>query len=89
MLSWKLFHLKENRAGLLPFFIEWGRDSVHPAEDAPSGCTLESFGLQSPNALDLARAVQSLSLDIPVEAGRTPLMVARVTTPKGLAKLTS
>lgn len=30
ILSWRLFHLQDNRGGLLPFFIEWGRDSVHP-----------------------------------------------------------
>src|ERR1035441_3657887 len=35
VLSWKLFHLWDHRDGLLPFFIEWSRDSIHPAADAP------------------------------------------------------
>jgi hypothetical protein len=89
VLSWKLFHLWDNRGGLLPFFIEWGRDSVHPAEDAPAGCTLKHFHLQSPDAEDLARACQSLAIEVTVEPGEDPLMRARITSPKGEIELTS
>jgi hypothetical protein len=34
-LRWKSFGLKNDRNGLLPFFIEWSRDTVHPSQDAP------------------------------------------------------
>jgi hypothetical protein len=43
ILRWKSFRLADNRGGLLPFYIEWSRDSVHPSVDAPSGCRLARF----------------------------------------------
>ena len=89
ILSWRLFHLRDDRGGLLPFFIEWGRDSVHPAADAPSGCHLERFHLQSPDAQELARACQTLAVAVPVEPGKEPRMRARVSSPRGEVELTS
>ena len=88
-LSWRLFHLRDDRGGLLPFFIEWGRDSLHPAADAPPGCTLESLILQSPDAQDLAGAYQSLAVGVIIEPGAKPLMLARITSPRGEVDLTS
>jgi len=89
ILSWKLFRLHDDRGGLLPFLIEWGRDSVHPAADAPSGCTLPRFHLQSPDAQDLARACQALAVEVRVEPGEGPRMIARVSSPRGEVELTS
>jgi len=89
VLSWRLFHLRQNCDGLLPFFIEWGRDSVHPAADAPRGCTLERFHLQSPDAAELAPVLQTLSVKIAMEPGEKPRMLARITSPKGEVELTS
>ena len=89
MLSWKLFRLRDDRGGLLPFFIEWGRDSVHPAAAAPSGCQLQNFHLESPDAQDLARACQALAVDVRVELGNPPRMIARIASPRGEVELTS
>jgi hypothetical protein len=89
ILNWRLFHLRDDRGGLLPFFIEWGRDSIHPAADAPSGCRLEHFQLQSPASSELERACRSLALDIIVEPGEKPRMLARIASPKGLVEITS
>jgi hypothetical protein len=89
VLKWKLFHLWDNRGGLLPFFIEWDRNSIHPAEDAPAGCTLKDFHLQSPDAADLARACQSLAVDVIVNLGEEPLLLACISSPKGEIELTS
>lgn len=41
-LRWRSFSLKKNFE-VLPFFIEWDRSSIHPSQDAPSGCTLQYF----------------------------------------------
>jgi hypothetical protein len=89
ILSWKLFRLWDDRGGLLPFFIEWGRDSVHPATDAPSACSLASFRLQSPDVPGLARACQSLAVEVLVEPGDTPRMVAHIASSCGELELTS
>ena len=88
-LSWKLFHLWDNREGMLPFFIEWGRDSVHPSADAPAGCMLKNFHLQSPEAADLASACKALAVPVNVEPGPQPLLLARIASPKGDLELTS
>jgi hypothetical protein len=89
VLSWRLFHLRDERGGLVPFFIEWGRDSVHPAADAPPGCHLESFHLRSPDAQALSSVCQTLAVDVRVEPGEKPLMLARVASPRGAVELTS
>jgi hypothetical protein len=89
ILSWRLFHLEDNYGGLLPFFIEWGQGSVHPATDAATGCNLDSFQLQSPHAPELARICQALSVEVRIEPGDKPLMRARLDSPKGLVELTS
>jgi catechol 2,3-dioxygenase-like lactoylglutathione lyase family enzyme len=89
ILSWKLFRLRDDRGGLLPFFIEWGRDSVHPATDAPSGCRLESFHIESPDPQDLARVCKPLAVEVAVEPGERPRMLARLASPKGQVDLTS
>ncbi len=89
ILSWRLFHLRDDRGGLLPFFIEWGRGSVHPVADAPPGCHLERFHLQSPDAQELARACQSLAVETRVETGENPRMLAHIASPRGEVDLTS
>ncbi len=88
-LDWKSFRLRNDRGGLLPFFIEWGRDSLHPAADAPSGCRLEHLQLQSPHAQELARACRALWVEVAVEPGERPLVLARIASPKGVVELTS
>jgi Glyoxalase-like domain len=88
-LLWKSFRLKDNCGGLLPSFIEWSSESVHPAADAPAGCTLAHFFLQSPAWQELAKACQSLGLDVAVERGEKSLLRARIATPKSDVELTS
>ncbi len=47
VLTWKTVNLADDRHGLLPFFIEWSADSVHPSVDALKGCTLDYFEVLS------------------------------------------
>jgi hypothetical protein len=88
-LRWKLFHLKDDRDGLLPFFIEWAADSIHPAVDTPPGCMLTSLQLESPHPNDLAKVCQTLGVDVPVMVGQKQLLRARITSPKGEVEFTS
>ncbi len=88
-LRWKSFRLKDDRGGLLPFFIEWSPESAHPSADAPAGCTLARFVLQSPAPQELAKACQHLGVDVAVERGEKPLLCARIAGPKADVELTS
>lgn len=83
VLHWKTLNLKDNRDGLLPFFIEWSADSVHPSLDAPSGCRVVRFGAFSPEADELSKLSKLLGLDIPVARARAPRLDALLVGPQG------
>jgi hypothetical protein len=89
VLCWKLFHLRNDRDGLLPFFIEWARDAIHPAVTAPPGCVLERFSLQAPDAPELTRAINALGLKVAVDQSERPSLLARIVGPGGSVEMTS
>lgn len=39
-LRWKTLVREDDKAGILPFYIEWAPDSPHPSADAPGACLL-------------------------------------------------
>lgn len=78
VLHWKTLNLYEDHAGLVPFFIEWGADSVHPSVDAPAGCRLESFSVAGPNPAELSSQFQRLGVDVQVEQAETAHLRARI-----------
>ena len=82
MLSWKTMGV-EDPTGLLPFFIEWSKETTHPSVDAPSGLRLESFSLAGPNARLLREEVVKLGLDVRVEESAKPELRATMSGPKG------
>jgi hypothetical protein len=88
-LRWKACRLTDDRGGLLPFFIEWSRESLHPSEDAPAGCKLQQFFLQSPAARELRQACESLGVAVLVERGEKPLLRAMISGRKGEIRLGS
>jgi len=83
VLNWKTIDLADDREGLLPFFIEWSVDSVHPSTDALTGCCLEHFGIVSPYPDELSRTFQRIGIDAPVERGKKVQLQARIAGPKG------
>lgn len=89
LLKWQTLALENTSSGLLPFFIEWGADSIHPSVDAPKGCTLLSFTAESLELAKLAAALKTLSLDLPVKKGERALLRASIRGPKGTLEVTS
>ena len=87
LLRWKLLYLRDDQHGLLPFFIEWDKESPHPSLDAPKGCRLEAFGLQSPQPEALRGVVSHLRLDVQVSQGPSEAIQAKFTGPKGTLSL--
>ena len=71
---------------LLPFFIDWA-GSPHPAATAARGPVLVSLRGEHPRP-DLAREpLAALGLDLPVDAGPRPALVATLRTVTGLVEL--
>jgi hypothetical protein len=89
LLHWKTLTLTDDQAGLLPFFIEWSADSLHPSMDAPKGCTLTHFGAVTPKPGDLRKVAGLLQLDMPISAGDKTALHAVIIGPKGELALTS
>jgi len=83
LLKWQIVSLADTASGLLPFFIEWGQDSVHPSVDAPRGCTLLSFAAETPDPEKLAATLKTLNLDLLVKKGEKPRLHAVISGPKG------
>jgi catechol 2,3-dioxygenase-like lactoylglutathione lyase family enzyme len=87
MLHWQTLNLDNDRSGLLPFFIEWSAETVHPSVDAPAGCEVESFVLVSPESEKLAAEFQKLGISVDVTPGKTPHLHAKIVGPKGTLTL--
>ena len=89
VLNWKALNLADDRGGLLPFFIEWSADSLHPSADSPKGCSLVRFEAASSEPDALAKQTALLGLDIPVVKGNKPQLRATIAGPKGQFSVTS
>jgi hypothetical protein len=83
VLQWQTLTLKDNPSWLLPFFIEWSADSLHPSTDAPSGCRLIRFEAVSPEPDKLVKEAALLLLDVPIIKGEVPQLRATFAGPRG------
>ena len=89
VLNWKTINLADDRHGLLPFFIEWSADSVHPSKDAPPGCRLAYFEIMSAEPDELAATFKRIGLDLPVQRSDKARLHALISGPKGDLKLST
>ena len=89
LLRWKALRLKDDRGGLLPFFIEWSKESVHPSVDAPKGCTLQRFEATTVEAEDLLRLASRLQLDLYVLTAKERFLRAAIASSKGEFSISS
>lgn len=89
VLHWKAVRLKDDHGGLLPFFIQWSRDSVHPSEDAPVGCRLADFSVAYAESAELSTLFTHLGLDVNVVEASHSQLRARIMGTKGTIELTS
>jgi Glyoxalase-like domain len=89
VLNWKSLPLKEDERGVLPFFIEWGEATVHPSEDSPKGCGIDSLEITAPNPASLGALSKTLNLDVGIGRSTTPRLTARLHGPTGSLTLQS
>jgi hypothetical protein len=71
----------------VPFFIQWAADSVHPSQDSPQGCRLQSFVIQHPDPSAMATMLKSLGIDADVRQAATVALAATITSPNGVVKI--
>jgi Glyoxalase-like domain len=88
-LKWTSFSLVDDHHGLLPFFIQWSADSVHPSSDAPGGCHIKRFAAAGSDPAELLKAFQRIEIEIPVERSDKPQLRVQIVGPKGTTELTS
>lgn len=86
-LAWRLLGADQPRlAGLIPFFIDWG-DSPHPSSTAAPGCELRGLRARHPEPGRLRAVLAALDLDLVVEEGEEPGLIATIECPSGLVEL--
>jgi len=83
VLNWKTINLADDRHGILPFFIEWSADSVHPSRDAPKKCDLDYFTVMGVEPAELSQVFKRIGVDATVERSDRDRLRAHITGPKG------
>jgi hypothetical protein len=87
LLSWRFTDPRTVLAdGLVPFFIDWGQ-SPHPAQTAAPGASLIALRAEHPDAQRVQRLLRELGLDLPVQSGPRPALVAVIDSPRGRVEL--
>ena len=87
LLAWRLTVSPSLTAdGLVPFFIDWGK-TPHPAAALPKGCTLVALRAEHPNPKRVQAELAALGLNVVVNPGHGPSLVATIRTPKGEVEL--
>lgn len=71
---------------LVPYFIDWG-SSPHPAATAAKGATLVALRAEHPDAARVQRLFDRLGLDLRVQLGPRPALIATIDGPKGRVDL--
>lgn len=73
--------------GVVPFIIEWGEGTPHPAADSPSDCRLSSLRAEHPNPAEVKVRLSALALEVDIDQGEKPALIAQIETPNGLREL--
>jgi hypothetical protein len=83
-LRWSMFTMCDDALSNAPFFIEWEKDTRHPSSSTPTGCSLTSFTLASPDHENVQRLLTAVGLKAIVTSGPRPArMVISLQTPRG------
>ena len=72
--------------GIVPLFIDWG-DSPHPAHTSAKGATLVSLRAQHPDVQGVRKMLDHLGIDLSVERGQSPALIAVIEGPRGRVEL--
>lgn len=82
LLRWKTLNLKDDLGGLLPFFIEWSADTIHPSVHSPSGCKIVRFTYAGPDYDGVGRLFDLMGLEVLAEVGEKSQIRASIKGPE-------
>jgi ketosteroid isomerase-like protein len=72
--------------GIVPFFIDWGQ-TPHPSRSAAAGVTLVGLRAEHPEPERVRGVLRLLEIDLPVDRGAAPALIATLETPRGRVEL--
>jgi hypothetical protein len=89
VLLWNTLRITNAPIEGLPFFITWRKDSAHPSQDSPAGCSLTSFTIEHTDAPHMQRVLKVLGADAhaAITSGPRIRLKASLQTPKGEVEL--
>jgi hypothetical protein len=87
LLAWRLTVSRILTAdGIVPFFIDWGK-TQHPASGLSQNCKLVGLRAEHPNAKNIEPGLSALGLNIKIDKGPAPALIATIQTPQGQVEL--
>ena len=72
--------------GIVPFLIDWGT-TESPARAAPKGCMLLRPRAEQPDPARIGEMLLALGVELAVELGRAPALIATIGTARGEVEL--
>jgi hypothetical protein len=72
--------------GIIPFFIDWGT-TPHPSGSAAQGALLQSLRAEHPDPAPVRTIARQLGLDLQIDRGSAPALIATITSPRGTVEL--
>lgn len=72
---------------LIPFFIEWAADAVHPSQDSPPGCELEALTIEHHAAPQVREMLRDLGIEVEAKTRKEARLKAVLKTPQGKVEL--
>lgn len=68
--------------GIVPFLTQW-TSQPHPSLTSPAGCEFVSLRAEHPDPTNIEALLDALAVDMPVQQGHAPRLIATLDTPNG------
>ncbi len=82
-LEWRTLSVRDPVHRLIPFFIQWGASTPHPATESPPGCTLVELIFEDPADDELRRIFRRLGIAASIVRGPESRLHLGLTCPNG------
>ena len=86
-LHWRLTAPSDDAVEVVPFLIEWARDTAHPSATSAQGCRLLGFTAGHPAPDAVAPVLAALGVELPIVVAAAPELVAVIEGPGGTVEL--